>query len=126
METIQSYLEKYPSIKVVLDIHRDAFSTDEDGAMKKPCFVVSCIVFMPRLLRDFVIAAPTAHTFSLLSSVDIDIGEELSGELGFTIEKTDQPQVLIVHTHTGERLLRDFVIAAPTAHTFSLLSSVRG
>ena len=38
METIQSYLEKYPSIKVVLDIHRDAFSTDEDGAMKKPTF----------------------------------------------------------------------------------------
>ena len=38
METIQSYLNKYPSIKVVLDIHRDAFSTDEDGAMKKPTF----------------------------------------------------------------------------------------
>lgn len=38
METIQKYLEKYPSIKVVLDIHRDAFSTDEDGAMKKPTF----------------------------------------------------------------------------------------
>lgn len=38
METIQSYLKKYPSIKVVLDIHRDAFSTYEDGAMKKPTF----------------------------------------------------------------------------------------
>lgn len=38
METIQKYLKKYPSIKVVLDIHRDAFSTDEEGAMKKPVF----------------------------------------------------------------------------------------
>lgn len=41
METIQKYLEKYPSIKVVLDIHRDAFSTDEDGAMKKPVFTTA-------------------------------------------------------------------------------------
>lgn len=41
METIQEYLEKYPSIKVVLDIHRDAFSTDEDGAMKKPTFTTA-------------------------------------------------------------------------------------
>lgn len=38
METIQNYLKKYPSIKVVLDIHRDAFSPDSDGAMKKPVF----------------------------------------------------------------------------------------
>lgn len=41
METIQKYLEEYPSIKVVLDIHRDAFSTDEDGAMKKPTFTTA-------------------------------------------------------------------------------------
>ena len=40
------------------------------------------------------------------ASADIDIGEELSGELGFTIEKSDQPQVLIVHTHTGESYLK--------------------
>lgn len=38
METIQKYLKKYPSIKVVLDIHRDAFSADSDGSMKKPVF----------------------------------------------------------------------------------------
>lgn len=38
METIQKYLKKYPSIKVVLDIHRDAFSPAEDGSMTKPVF----------------------------------------------------------------------------------------
>lgn len=38
MDTIQKYLEKYPSIKVVLDIHRDAFSANSDGSMKKPVF----------------------------------------------------------------------------------------
>ncbi len=38
METIQKYLKKYPSVKVVLDIHRDAFSANSDGSMKKPVF----------------------------------------------------------------------------------------
>lgn len=36
-ETIQSYLEKYPSIKVVLDIHRDSM-TQEDMTRLKPTF----------------------------------------------------------------------------------------
>lgn len=39
------------------------------------------------------------------ASIDIDIAEELQGELGFSIEKTDQPQVLIYHTHTSESYL---------------------
>lgn len=34
-ETVEEYLEKYPSIKVVLDIHRDAI-TDDDGTKLKP------------------------------------------------------------------------------------------
>lgn len=34
-ETVEEYLEKYPSIKVVLDIHRDAI-TEEDGTKLKP------------------------------------------------------------------------------------------
>ena len=40
------------------------------------------------------------------SSADIDIGAELEGELGFEIEDTDEPQVLIYHTHTCESYLR--------------------
>ena len=36
-ETIQKYLEKYPSIKVVLDIHRDSM-TQEDMTRLKPTF----------------------------------------------------------------------------------------
>ena len=40
------------------------------------------------------------------ASTDIDIAEELQGALGFQIEKTDQPQVLIYHTHTSESYLR--------------------
>ncbi len=33
-ETIYSYLEKYPSIKVVLDLHRDAITQGETGKVK--------------------------------------------------------------------------------------------
>lgn len=33
-ETITSYLEKYPSIKVVIDLHRDAISTDNGDKTK--------------------------------------------------------------------------------------------
>lgn len=36
LETIQSYLEKYPDIKVVLDIHRDAIGTETNKI--KPTF----------------------------------------------------------------------------------------
>ena len=37
-ESILEYLEKYPSIKIVLDIHRDSITTDE-GEKIKPTFV---------------------------------------------------------------------------------------
>ncbi len=40
------------------------------------------------------------------SSADIDIKAELAGKLGFTIEDTDEPQVLIYHTHTSESFLK--------------------
>ena len=33
-QTVQQYLEQYPSIKVVIDLHRDA--TERDGALVKP------------------------------------------------------------------------------------------
>ena len=39
------------------------------------------------------------------SSTDIDIQEELSAKLGFSMEDTDEPQVLIYHTHTSESYL---------------------
>lgn len=39
------------------------------------------------------------------ASKDIDIKKELESELGFTIEKSDEPQVLIYHTHTSESFL---------------------
>lgn len=39
------------------------------------------------------------------SSTTFDIKEELEAELGFTIEDTDEPQVLIYHTHTCESYL---------------------
>ena len=39
------------------------------------------------------------------ASTDIDIKAELEGELGFSIEKTEEPQVLIYHTHTTESYL---------------------
>lgn len=39
------------------------------------------------------------------SSSDIDIKKELEANLGFKIEKNDQPQVLIYHTHTSESFL---------------------
>lgn len=39
------------------------------------------------------------------SSYNLNIKEELEGELGFTIENTDKPQVLIYHTHTSESFL---------------------
>ncbi|MGN1457720.1 MAG: stage II sporulation protein P [Acutalibacteraceae bacterium] len=40
-----------------------------------------------------------------LSSADIDIKSELESKLGFTIEDTDKPQVLIYHTHTCESFM---------------------
>lgn len=40
-----------------------------------------------------------------VSSTDIDIKKELEGELGFKMENTDKPQVLIYHTHTSESYL---------------------
>ncbi len=40
METIQQYLQKYPSICVVLDIHRDALVANDD-AIIKPTFTVN-------------------------------------------------------------------------------------
>lgn len=39
------------------------------------------------------------------ASTNIDIKSELQAELGFKITKTDQPQVLIYHTHTTESYL---------------------
>lgn len=39
------------------------------------------------------------------SSTTFDIKEELEAALGFTIENTDEPQVLIYHTHTCESYL---------------------
>ena len=33
-ETIKSYLEKYPTIKVALDVHRDAIQREEDLIVK--------------------------------------------------------------------------------------------
>ncbi len=39
------------------------------------------------------------------SSFELDIKKELDGNLGFKLEKTDQPQVLIYHTHTCESFL---------------------
>ena len=39
-ETISKYIEQYPSIKVVLDIHRDSIA-GEDGAKVKPTFEVN-------------------------------------------------------------------------------------
>lgn len=40
------------------------------------------------------------------SSADIDIKAELDGKLGFATEDTDEPQVLIYHTHTSESFLK--------------------
>lgn len=40
------------------------------------------------------------------SSTDIDIEAELKGKLGFKIENTSEPQVLIYHTHTSEAFLK--------------------
>jgi len=37
--TVQSYLEEYPSIKVVLDLHRDAMER-ENGTIVKPVTVI--------------------------------------------------------------------------------------
>ena len=39
-ETTQAYLEKYPSIKIVLDVHRDAIE-DADGTRVKPLCTVN-------------------------------------------------------------------------------------
>lgn len=39
------------------------------------------------------------------SSTQIDIRKELESKLGFAIEDTDEPQVLIYHTHTSESFL---------------------
>ena len=39
------------------------------------------------------------------SSTDIDIKKELESKLGFEMENTDEPQVLIYHTHTSESFL---------------------
>ena len=40
------------------------------------------------------------------SSADIDIKSELESKLGFEMEETDKPQVLIYHTHTSESFLK--------------------
>ena len=45
--------------------------------------------------------------FSIKNTTDyvINVGEELQAPLGFKMEKTSEPQVLIVHTHTCESYL---------------------
>ena len=40
------------------------------------------------------------------SSTNIDIKSELESKLGFEMEETDKPQVLIYHTHTSESFLK--------------------
>ena len=40
------------------------------------------------------------------SSTNIDIKSELESKLGFEMEQTDKPQVLIYHTHTSESFLK--------------------
>lgn len=37
-DTIEKYIEKYPDIKVVLDIHRDSISYGDEGGKVKPTF----------------------------------------------------------------------------------------
>ena len=36
-DTVQEYLEKYPDIKVTLDIHRDSMTRDDDTKLKPTC-----------------------------------------------------------------------------------------
>ena len=43
---VQAYLERYPSIKVVLDVHRDAIE-DSDGTRVKPVYNGSAGVILP-------------------------------------------------------------------------------
>ncbi|MCQ4022187.1 MULTISPECIES: stage II sporulation protein P [unclassified Ruminococcus] len=45
-------------------------------------------------------------TIKNTTDFDIDVDYELSQPLGFEPEKTDEPQVLIVHTHTTEAYLQ--------------------
>lgn len=45
-------------------------------------------------------------TIKNTTDFDIDIDYELSQPLGFDVENTDEPQVLIVHTHTTEAYLQ--------------------
>ncbi|MBQ4569962.1 MAG: stage II sporulation protein P [Ruminococcus sp.] len=40
-DTIEKYIEKYPKIKVVLDLHRDSISYGTNGGKVKPTFTVS-------------------------------------------------------------------------------------
>lgn len=46
-------------------------------------------------------------TIKNTTDFDIDVDYELSQPLGFEIKKTDEPQVLIVHTHTTEAYLQE-------------------
>ena len=50
---------------------------------------------------------PGEITLKNTTDFDIDIDYELSQPLGFEIKKTDEPQVLIVHTHTTEAYLQE-------------------
>ena len=45
-------------------------------------------------------------TIKNTTDFEIDVAEELSSPLGFEVEDTDEPQVLIVHTHTTEAYLQ--------------------
>ncbi len=45
-------------------------------------------------------------TIKNTTDFEIDVDEELASPLGFDVEDTDEPQVLIVHTHTTEAYLQ--------------------
>ncbi len=49
------------------------------------------------------------------SATQIDIATELSRRPDVTIKNTEEPQVLIVHTHTSEAYMEDFTGSYPTS-----------
>lgn len=80
------------------DFSPDYYNTyaDHSGCKKYPVYTKQYRVGGKKY-RNFYVKNNT--------SFDLDIGKALKEEPGFTLENTDEVQVLIYHTHTGESYL---------------------
>ncbi len=87
-------------------------STEQKTQESKAVAVSSSGTVRGKVIEKFIspYTANTSYNNVYLKNdtdLNIDLKEFLNGDLGYNIEKNDQPQVLIMHTHATESYLRE-------------------